>query len=116
MKVAFPVFQGAISDHFGRSEGFLMVTIEEGELKSREMIDAPPHQPGLLPRLLMEYKIDCIVTGGLGMKAQAMFQESGVQVISGISGSVEEALGKFMSGTLEPGDGTCMGGHDTCGH
>ncbi|MBN1288152.1 MAG: NifB/NifX family molybdenum-iron cluster-binding protein [Actinobacteria bacterium] len=116
MKVAFPVVQGLVSEHFGRTDGFLLVEIEEGELKSRDMIKAPPHEPGLLPRVLMEHKVDCVVTGGLGMKAKMMFEQNGVQVISGICGPVEEVLGRYMSGTLEPGDGTCMGGHDTCDH
>ena len=39
------------------------------EITKTEFLDAPPHQPGLLPKFLGEYGANLIITGGMGQKA-----------------------------------------------
>jgi len=44
------------------------------------LIDAPPHEPGLLPRWLHEQGAHLIIAGGMGHRAQELFVQNGIQV------------------------------------
>lgn len=51
MRIAIPLANGKLAVHFGHCERFALVDADAAEKKiiSREDIEAPPHQPGLLP-------------------------------------------------------------------
>ena len=47
------------------------------------MITPPPHEPGLLPRWLAEKGANIIIAGGMGKRAQDLFTEQGIKVVTG---------------------------------
>ena len=107
MRYAIAVEGGQVSGHFGRCERFLLVDIEDGQVQGREEMPCPAHQPGALPRLMVDKGVDVVVCGGLGPRAQEMLADWGVQVLAGVSASVEEAIAGLTSGTLAVGQSTC---------
>ena len=72
--------------------------------------EAPPHQPGLLPRWLAEHDAEVIIAGGMGRRAQGFFEELNIQVIVGVTGDIEEVIEKIQKGTLEGGESLCRPG------
>jgi len=116
MKVAIVVDGNQVSEHFGRCTGFLLVTIENDELKSRDLVEAPLHEEGVLPALLAENEVDCLIAGGIGRRAQQFLSQAGIEVYGGVEGSVEDALSHFLLKSLESGGGDCEGGQGTLGH
>ena len=52
MRIAIPVADGRLAMHFGHCEKFALLDVDTDEKKiiKKEEIDAPPHEPGLLPR------------------------------------------------------------------
>ena len=52
----------------------------------------------------------CIIAGGMGYRAEALFAESGIQTIMGITGSIDEVIDKIIKGTLEGGESLCKPG------
>lgn len=114
MKVAIAVEGNQVSAHFGRCRGFLLVTIEDEEIKSRDLVEAPPHEQGVLPKLLADNDVDCLITGGMGRRAQQFLTEAGIEVYGGVEGSIEDALGRFLTKSLETGGSACEGGKGTC--
>jgi hypothetical protein len=56
MKIAIPITGGKLSAHFGHCEGFALVDAdaESRTITSTQIVAAPPHEPGLLPRWLAE--------------------------------------------------------------
>jgi len=117
MKIAIVTEDNKVASHFGHCEKVMLVTIEDGEVGSREVLDAPEHDCGALPRLFAERNVEYVIAGGLGGGAMANLNRSGVKVIAGIQGGAEDALGRFMAGTLVGGDAVCGGhGQGTCGH
>ena len=50
MKRAVPVLNGQLFPHFGRSSGFAFFAFDAstGNIVSKEIIAAPPHEPGIL--------------------------------------------------------------------
>jgi len=118
VKIAIVMEDSQVASHFGHCEKFMLVSIENGEITAREVIDAPEHDCSALPRLFAASQVEYVIAGGLGGGAMANLQRAGVKVIAGIEGGAEDALGSFLAGTLTGGEPTCGGGgaHGQCGH
>jgi predicted Fe-Mo cluster-binding NifX family protein len=110
MKIAIPIVGGRLSLHFGHSEQFAIVEVDGRDPKTfqQTMYDAPPHEPGLLPRWLHELGADVIIAGGMGQRAQQLFAQNGIAVVVGAPAETPEALAAaYANGTLQAGDNIC---------
>ncbi len=102
-----------VSQHFGRAPGFAIVEIAGGSVVSRRDYPNPgPHQHGTLAGFLRDHQVSVVVVGGIGGPAQQALRANGLEIISGVSGSLDEVLPKLASGTLESGDAVCGHEHD----
>ena len=110
MRIAISTDNGMVSAHFGRCPVFTIVEIENGNILKKEQIDNPGHQPGLIPRFLHEKGINCIVAGGMGMRAKDFFEKFGIETITGISGNVDDVIHELINGTVKGTDSLCMPG------
>ncbi|MCK4859464.1 MAG: NifB/NifX family molybdenum-iron cluster-binding protein [Candidatus Omnitrophica bacterium] len=110
MKIAISTDGDFVSAHFGRCPSFTIINIEDGELKGREVIDNPGHHPGFIPEFLHQKGVNCIIAGGIGMRAAGIFNEFGIQTIMGIGGKIDETVEKIQKGTLEGGESLCKPG------
>ena len=110
MKVAISTDGGFVSAHFGRCPEFTIVDIQNGKVEKNETVQNPGHQPGFIPQFLHEKGVNCIVAGGMGMRATGFFNEFGIQTIVGISGKVGDVIEKILKGTLEGGESLCKPG------
>jgi len=101
MKIAVPTSEGKLDAHFGHCQKFAMVDVENNEIKGITYLDAPPHQPGLLPPWLAERGATDIIAGGMGQRASDLFNEQGVNVFVGApSLSPTEIVEGFLNNTL----------------
>jgi predicted Fe-Mo cluster-binding NifX family protein len=108
MKIAMPVQGGMLSQHFGHSEQFSLFEIEDRSIRSREDVTPPAHEPGLLPRWLKERGVTLVITGGMGHMAQQIFEQAGIEVISGApSETPDSVVDSYLKGDLEAGDNAC---------
>ena len=108
MKIAIPMAQGALCMHFGHCSEFAIVEVENGEIKSTREEVPPPHEPGLLPPWLAAKGVSLVIAGGMGSRAQAIFNANGVQVVTGASGgTAREIVENYLAGSLETGDNAC---------
>lgn len=110
MKIAVPIAQGKLSLHFGHCEKFVILDIDE-TAKTIEKIttfDAPPHEPGALPKWLGEKNVNLIISGGMGSRAQNLFTQQNINVLVGAPSDTPENIVKmYMSGKLEFGSNIC---------
>ncbi len=89
---------------------FALIDVDPTEKKilKREDIEAPPHEPGLLPKWLAERGANLIIAGGMGQRAQDLFCEHGIEVIIGAPAETPENLvNSYLGGTLHSGDNVC---------
>jgi len=110
MRYAIPVSGGVLSSHFGHCEQFALIDVDDAAKKivKKEMVNAPPPQPGLLPVWLAERNVNTVLAGGMGQSAQNIFQQKGIKVVVGVSESdPETAVLKHLDGKLAAGDNTC---------
>jgi ATP-binding protein involved in chromosome partitioning len=110
MKVAIPVCEGVLSMHFGHCEKFALVDVDPDTkaITATTSVDAPPHEPGLLPNWLHEKGVTLVIAGGMGIRAQHLFEQAGVKVIVGApSAEPESVVRDYLSGSLVTGDNVC---------
>lgn len=110
MRIAISTDGENVSAHFGRCPSFTIVDIENGRLVKKENVENPGHEPGFIPQFLHERGVECIVAGGMGMRAIGFFEEYGIRTIVGISGRISEVVDKLISGKLEGGESLCRPG------
>ncbi|MCK4563607.1 MAG: NifB/NifX family molybdenum-iron cluster-binding protein [Verrucomicrobia bacterium] len=110
MKIAIPVAIGTLSMHFGHCEKFVLVDVdpEAKAITATTELEAPPHEPGLLPRWLAEQSADLIIAGGMGQRAQSLFEGQGIVVVVGAPSEEPEILVQaYLSGSLQTGMNAC---------
>ncbi|PJC86715.1 ATPase [Vibrio sp. HA2012] len=110
MKIAIPVANGLLNLHFGHCKSFALLDVDPDnkQITARIDIDAPPHEPGLLPAWLGEKSVDLVITGGMGQKARQLFDEQSISVVVGAPAESPEALAlSYMNGTLVSGMNAC---------
>ena len=88
MRYAVPVSEGKIAMHFGHCEQFALVDVDDSsnEIVGKELVTSPEHQPGLLPVWLAEQGVSVVIAGGMGSRAQALFAENRIKVITNVVG------------------------------
>ncbi|MCB5266836.1 MAG: NifB/NifX family molybdenum-iron cluster-binding protein [Candidatus Cloacimonetes bacterium] len=108
MKLAMPLSQNELSSHFGHCEAFAIFTIEDGKISKQETVDPPVHEPGSHPRFLHELGVSVVIAGGMGMKAQELFQQNGIEVIVGVCPlPLTDIVTMYINNKLEAGDNRC---------
>ena len=110
MKYAIPVSGGILSPHFGHCEQFAMFDVDEESktVTTKDLLPAPAHEPGLLPRWLAEKGVSVVIAGGMGPRAQDLFQQNGITVVIGaMENDPEKAVLGHLEGVLDVGDNVC---------
>ena len=69
MRIAIPVANGELAAHFGHCERFVLVEVDPKaqQILRREDIEAPPHEPGLLPPWLAKRGVNMIIAEYLAL-------------------------------------------------
>jgi predicted Fe-Mo cluster-binding NifX family protein len=110
MKIAIPIANGKLALHFGHASQFALIDADpqDGRIRERRDIDAPPHQPGMLPPWLASHGAETIIAGGMGQRARGLFEQNGIRVVTGAPSSAPEQLAReFLSGELRSGANPC---------
>ena len=108
MKFAIPIADGKLTAHFGHCKEFAMLEVEDQKILNKEMLDPPPHEPGVLPRWLKEQGTNVVIAGGMGQRAVELFQQAGIQVIVGAPvDDPENLVRSYLNQTLVTGGNVC---------
>ena len=110
MKIAVPVAGGKLCMHFGHCEQFAIIDVdaESRAITGQRLLTPPPHEPGVLPKWLHEQGVNLIIAGGMGQRAQGLFNENGIRVVVGAPAEAPEVLVRqHLAGTLATGENVC---------
>jgi predicted Fe-Mo cluster-binding NifX family protein len=102
-----------VSAHFGRCPYFALVDLDEGVVAKVVTIANPfygNHQPGQVPAFIQSQQADVMLSGGMGAGAISFFQQYGVDVATGASGTVQQSVQRYLRGELSA-DASCPGHH-----
>jgi predicted Fe-Mo cluster-binding NifX family protein len=110
MRIALPTVNGQLCMHFGHCQQFALIDVDPAvnAITHERHVDAPPHQPGLLPAWLAEHDVTHVIAGGMGARAQGLFHSAGIDVTVGApSGPPRDIVQAYIDGALEPGVNAC---------
>lgn len=110
MIIAIPVYNNKLDLHFGHCKEFALIKVdyEKKSILSRENIQAPPHQPGLLPPWLAKQGVNIIIAGGMGQRAKDLFVKENIKVLVGApEENPEQLVAKYLVNTLQLGENCC---------
>lgn len=108
MKIAItssgPDLTSQVDPRFGRCAYFILIDTDSNEFEAIENI-AAQGMGGVgihSGQIMAERKVEVVLTGNCGPNAFQTLQAEGIKVVTGISGTVGEALDKFKSGNFQP--------------
>jgi predicted Fe-Mo cluster-binding NifX family protein len=110
MRIAIPVANGRLAAHFGHCEQFALFDVDPDQKKivDSRFLDAPPHQPGLLPAWLAERGATVVIAGGMGQRAQSLFNQNNITVVIGAASvEPERIVADYIGGSLQTGENIC---------
>jgi len=110
VRYAVPVSSGGLSVHFGHCEHFALIDVDEEkkEILRKELVPSPGHQPGLLPEWLAEQGVSVVIAGGMGSRAQSLFQQNRIGVvINALENDPGKAVLDYLNDALATGDDIC---------
>jgi len=121
MRIAIATDQDYVSQDFGCAPAFTIVEMEEGRMRGTFIIPNPGCLPAFWADLFFRNSIKHVIAGAMGDNAEAVIRGSGVDVILGVQGSLEDVVKRFLDGSLAadtkpgalagaartPGDSSC---------
>ena len=100
MRIAVTYEGGLIFQHFGHTATFKVYEVENGEVKSAQVVPADGYGHGALAGFLKTQGVDNLICGGIGGGAQMALAEAGIKLFGGVSGDADDAVEAFLSGEL----------------
>jgi predicted Fe-Mo cluster-binding NifX family protein len=101
-KFAIPVKDGVLDGHFGHCSHFALIDVENDQIVKEELVEAPPHEPGILPPFLAKLGVSDVLAGGMGQRAIQLFKQNNVNVFVGAPQmNAKELVLAYLSGSVE---------------
>jgi predicted Fe-Mo cluster-binding NifX family protein len=117
MRIAIPITDGLLAQHFGHCERFALLDVDfnKKEISACSEVEAPEHQPGLLPTWLKERGVNLIIAGGMGARAHSLFDAASIEVLTGApSHTADTLVREYLDGKLLSVEHLCD--HSGCSH
>lgn len=117
MKVAVSTsgqdLSGMVDPRFGRCQYFLIIDTETMVVETvPNGAVGTAHGAGIqAAQLVASTGVKAVLTGNVGPNAYGALSASGITVLTGVSGTVAEALERFKRGELSTTSSPTVGGH-----
>lgn len=129
MKIAIPTLEGKLCAHFGHCEIFSFAEVNPETKEIIEITTGAPEEGVSCQSAgwIAEQGAEIVLAGGMGGRPMMMFEQLGVQVLSGCPElPVRDVVQMFLENSLVTGENSCNhaeghvchghdGGHH-CGH
>ena len=101
MRIAIPVKNENIYQHFGMASTFKVYDIEEKRVVNTFFIESAGTGHGAKVGPLVDNQVDCVICGGIGEGAVGQLSGAGIFLIAGVSGDADEAVEAALSHSLK---------------
>lgn len=113
MKIAVTYENGQVFQHFGHTQQFKLYEVEDGQVRSSQVVDTNGSGHGALAGFLKERGVEVLICGGIGGGARNALAEAGIRLYPGASGAADAQVEDLLKHTLryDP-DTVCAHHHD----
>ena len=106
MKICIPTngedgLDDSVGEHFGRVPTYTIVDLETNDVKVVFNTSEHGGGSGYPPEIMAKEGVEVMVCSGLGRRAINMFEQMGIDVYTGASGTVRDVVAAFRQGTLQ---------------
>ena len=101
-----------VFQHFGQCSSFTIMEIENGKIKSRKLLKLDTGGHGMNASFLKASKVETLLCGGIGQGAQELLKDQGIQIVAGIEGKIDDAVTKYLDGSLKTANGPTCSNHE----
>ncbi|UCG53694.1 MAG: NifB/NifX family molybdenum-iron cluster-binding protein [Candidatus Latescibacterota bacterium] len=105
MKVAIPRLGEVVAPCLEYSATMAIFTVENGKIVDQLDFPLRSREPLDRIRLLRDQQVDTIICGGVQDVFEDLLRARGIQLISWVSGNIENLLDLFLHGRLVASDG-----------
>jgi len=116
MKIALPVHNGSINEHFGHAENFTIYTITpEKNIESITPVvsDGCGCHSGIA-EILAGQGVSVMLAGNIGGGAINHLHEFGIEVVRGCYGKADRVIAEYLKGTIIDNEQTCTAHENGC--
>lgn len=106
MRVAIPICRGRISPVFDVAQSMRLVEIEGRAAANRTEVTVRSDRA----RALAEHDVNLVICAGISREVGNALRAQGIEVISGICGSVDEVVDAYLACRLDDGRFVMPGG------
>ena len=96
-------FQGRVCPRFDLTPEILIFDMSRSEDKHTEKIEVQNTPPEKVINLLAQKDVSVVVSGGIQGEYQRMLQSKKIDVIWGVTGTVQDVVRAYGEGILDPG-------------
>lgn len=109
MKIALPSRGDMIDSHFGHCEYFTVFTVDDTTILSKEVV---PSAEGCgcksdIASVLADMGVSMMLAGNMGDGAVNVLNHSGINVIRGCEGNIDDIAAAWLSGSLKDSGDSC---------
>lgn len=118
MKIAVPITENVVDDHFGHCEEYMVFTIDENSKVITSELLPSPQGCGCksnIATILKEKEVNVMLAGNMGRGALNVLSKHGIQVYRGCSGDVYQLISTFIKGNIRDSGESCDQ-HEKDGH
>jgi predicted Fe-Mo cluster-binding NifX family protein len=118
MKIAVPIHNGNVNDHFGHSEHYAVYTISPEKMILKQDIINTDQGCGCKSGIAVQLAhmgVTMMMAGNIGGGAIHHLNNYGITVVRGCQGPAEEVVQNFLKGDIIDNGQTC-GQHQGCDH
>ena len=101
MKIAIPCENGQVLQHFGQSKEFTIYSVEDIKPIEKETVTFDDTDHEKVASGLKEKGVDLIICGSIGPGARSAVENAHMVLCTGVSGEVDQAVDRFLDGSLE---------------
>ena len=101
MKIAIPIKNENIYQHFGMAAAFKIYDVENGQVASTKVEQTNGRGHGAMLDTLLAENVNCVICGGIGDGAIQALKQADIKLYAGIDGVADEAVTSLLAGNLQ---------------
>jgi predicted Fe-Mo cluster-binding NifX family protein len=116
MKIAVPTRGGVVDNHFGHCDHYTIFTVNDGEVKMKEILPSPQGcgcKSGIV-LVLRQKGVQVMLAGNIGEGAKNVLESNEIKVIRGCSGDIDKLVSDYLAGNVVDNGEICN--HHDCGN